>query len=199
MPELSTPQNLIVYAAAAVLACLVLYLGVRWSQSRREVDTREVEAERERAKNEASARVRQGTHDAQGHRLCITCNDKFTRATQRPFVIEEDSGIWDLIRRSFGAPARYSVKQLDRGADVYCESCAVVVRAKHERKILEPEIKLRDLHFETALSFRRWVQHGVNDVVAAQIEQHDEREQTLATPTRRATVTQLRSEANGGG
>lgn len=199
MPKLSTPENLIAYAVVAVLVCVALYFGNRWSRSRRESESREREAEREKEKAETTARVRQGTHDANGHRLCITCNDKYTRATQLPFVIVEDDGWWDLVRRAFGAPSRYKVKQLEKGARVYCDQCAIVVRAKHERKVLEPETKLRDLHFETALDFRRWVRHGVNDSVLALIEQHDERQQTLNPIPKRATVHPLRGEANGGG
>jgi hypothetical protein len=204
MEELTRGQLLTYVPLLALLCITVLLMWRRIANTgTREQQTAEMDEREKELAAQRSAAVRQGTHDAAGHRLCITCQDKFTRATELPFLIVENHGVKDLVRRWFGAPSRYRVIQAEEGIPVYCSQCASVVRSKHERKVLEPEMKLRDLVFETSLDFRRWMRTGVNDAVIGSIEQHEERQQTLHPAPKRAPVVPMfgdgKSNGNGGG
>jgi hypothetical protein len=191
MPTI-TSEHLI--AAALVLAATIII--VRKAVTRRrgaQTDSGTAEA----LEKEAAQKVRAGTHDAQGHRLCITCSDKMTRATQPPFLVELDTGLWDLVRRAFGAPERYKLARAASAEPVYCDMCADIVEAKHRARLLKYEQRVRDAHASAALELRRWLRNGCNDAVAAEIEKHDAQQRELEPQQRRATVVQLPTDSAG--
>jgi len=198
MPNVSTLETLVGLAVLAVVLPLGLWLWRKAEVARKEHETAELaELEKERSAARAVS-VRQGTHDGDGRRLCITCQDKVTRATQPPFLVRQSEGWWDLVRRTFGAPARYIISQAKDATKVYCELCATLVRMEHEEYVLRYEKKLREGRKDAALELRRWLRHGCNDVVAANIEKHDERVRAVEPQPKRATVTTLHANGDGG-
>ena len=171
------------------LACLALSVLVGWylvtfksreksrdeaERYQRELEERESqpvkEPKNEMQKSESSA---SDTHDKYGHRLCITCSDTFTRATQRPFLIVQSEGFKDLISRWFGAPARYKVKQSTKTVQVYCEECAALLYQEHESYILAFEQQMRDARRDATVQLRRWVKIGCNEAARYRLEQYE--------------------------
>jgi hypothetical protein len=124
-----------------------------------------------------------------------------TIATQPAFVVQQSEGTWDLVRRWFGAPARYTIVQLkksDEHVNVYCDQCAELVKLAHEEYILRYEKKVREFKRDAAVELRRWLIHGCNDAVAVLIEKHDERVKSTEPQPRRAAIVPLKTETNGG-
>jgi hypothetical protein len=201
MQNLSTLEMGLILVAAVLFVPMLIWWARRAESSRREREAAALAELEEKAAEVRQQQLRKGTHDQYGHRLCVTCNDKMTRATQPAFVVQQSEGVWDLVRRWFGAPARYIVKQLKKGdenTDVYCDQCADLVRLAHEDFILRYENRVREFKRDAAVELRRWLIHGCNDSVILLIEKHDELIKQTEPQPRRAAVVPLKTEANGG-
>lgn len=176
---------------------------LRKAEARRKVLEVAAFAELEEKQAEArSVAVRKGTHDQHGHRLCITCGDKQTRATQPAFAVKQSEDFKDLIKRWFGAPARYTIKQLKRGEsvpNVYCDECSALMKLEHEEYILRYESKIRLFKRDAGVELRRWLKHGCNDAVVHLIEEHEEKVKKYEPQPKRAAVVALptKTESNG--
>ena len=196
--EKLTTENLLWLGLAVAIGVPVL-LGV-WKRVLKSMKDSESTERAEREKEEQTRLqqlVRAGTHDSHGYRLCITCSDKTTRATQPPYVVEQREGLWDLIKRSFGAPSRYVIRQSKMGIPVYCDQCAPLVYLEHQDYVLRYEKKLREQRRDAALELRRWLKSGVNEVVSQRIEEHDEEIKKTMPEEKKAPVVQLRSDLSG--
>jgi len=155
--------------------------SVRAEAERQQRELEEREAQQQAAKEPKSEQVGtctseptgSSTHDKYGHRLCITCRDGFSRATQRPFLIVQSEGIKDLIHRWFGAPARYKVKQSTKTVKVYCQECADLMLQEHESYILAFEQQIRDARRNATVQLRRWVKIGCNEAARYRLEQYE--------------------------
>jgi len=199
--NLSTFEMGLILVAAITVIPLVVWWTRKMDAVHKERQSAAMAELEEKAAEVRQQQMRKGTHDQYGHRLCVTCNDKMTRATQPAFVVKQSEGFWDLVRRRFGAPARYIVTQLKKGddtTDVYCDQCADLVRLAHEDYILRYEKKVREFKRDAAVELRRWLIHGCNDTVALLIEKHDERIKQTEPQPKRATVVPLKTDANGG-
>lgn len=191
-------------AAYVAIVILALGLGFRWLWKKTAGGSQPVnyheELDQEKQTDIRQQQVRKGTHDQYGHRLCITCGDKQTRATQPAFVVNQDEGPWDLVKRAFGAPARYTIKQLeksDKVVNVYCDGCADLMRLEHEEFILRYETKARLFKRDASVELRRWLKFGCNDAVVRLIEEHDEKIKKYEPQPKKATVVPLKTEADG--
>ena len=200
MEDLSTMQTLILVVGLVVLVPLGVWYLRRAEGSRHErQDAALAELEKEAA-DVRQQQHRKGTHDQHGHRLCITCGDKQTRATNPAYEVRQSEDFWDLVKRSFGAPARYTIKQRKRSesvVNVYCDECSELMKLEHEEYVLRYEAKSRQFRRDAGVELRRWLKHGCNDAVARLIEQHDERVKATEPQPKRATVVPLNSDANG--
>lgn len=187
-----------------LVLCLIglgVYTWYKKTEPVRQARERAAVAELEKEAAEVrQAQMRKGTHDQYGYRLCITCNDKVTRATQPAYVVKQSEGFWDLVKRWFGAPARYTIRQLkakEGVVPVYCDQCSELVRLAHEDYILKYEAKVRQFKRDAAVELRRWLIHGCNDSVAVLIEKHEERVKTTEPQPKRATVVPISQAQNG--
>jgi len=191
MNNMSTGMVALMLLAVAVAIPLILWVWRKASVAKKEAEVNE-RAEREKEEQgRLQQQVRAGTHDVQGYRLCITCSDKTTRATQPAFLVEQSEGVMDLVKRRFGAPSRYNIQQVEHGVNVYCDQCATLVNLEHQDFTLRFENKLREQRRDAALELRRWVKYGVNDVVARRIEEHDEQVRSQQPDEKRPNVIPL--------
>jgi len=167
-----------IIAGVVVVGLVAWYIVTNKSRQKEEAERRQRELEEQEAqkgtvKENNDEQVAAGTHDKYGHRLCITCTDTFTRATQRPFLIVQSEGVKDLFRRGFGAPARYKVKQSTKTVKVYCQECADLMLQEHESYILAFEQQIRDARRNATVQLRRWVKIGCNEAARYRLEQYE--------------------------
>lgn len=204
MNELSTMtwwQTGILLLLAVAIIPVVRHFWLK-AEARRKEEQAAAMARLEEQQNEArQTAMRKGTHDQHGFRLCITCGDKMTRATQPAFIVKQSEDLKDLIKRWFGAPARYTIKQLKKGdsvPNVYCDECADLMRLEHEEFILRYEAKTRQFKRDAGVELRRWLKKGCNDAVVHLIEEHEEKVKKYEPQPKRATVVPLpKAETNG--
>lgn len=199
MDKLNTENLLWVGMMVAIAIPTLLWLWKRITKAMKESEVAE-HAEREKEEQvRLQQMMRAGTHDSQGYRLCITCGDKVTRATQPPYLVTQSEGIWDLVRRAFGAPARYIIRQSKSGVNVYCDQCASLVCLEHQDYVLRYEKRLREQRRDAALELRRWLKYGVNEVVSHRIETHDEEiRQAMPDEPKKASIIPFNKEGSGG-
>lgn len=195
MTDISTTESLWLIPVA-IAAMVAIYFLVKKLRSLDDDRPNQEERERKEAAHRKE-QVRAGTHDQHGHRLCITCNDGHTRATQKAFKLVQAEGVPDLVRRQFGAPARYTIEQAEKGELVYCDDCAVVVRLEHEDKLLNYESGFRSYKRDAAIELQRWFKGGCNDVVARRIREHDRQVRADEPLEEQADVIDLPSSHSG--
>jgi hypothetical protein len=200
MENLSTLEMGLVLIAAAVFVPLAIWWMRKMDRNRKAEEATAFAKLEEQQAEARQQQVRKGTHDPHGYRLCITCGDKQTRATQPAFVVKQSEDLGDLIKRWFGAPARYTIKQLKKGEavpNVYCDECADLMKLEHEEYILRYEGKIRAFKRDAGVELRRWLKHGCNDAVVHLIEEHEEKVKKYEPQPKRAAVVPLKTESNG--
>ena len=193
MPDISTTDLLwsVIIAGFGIPVIYLLWRKMR-KESRAVTDQEASREEQERKETtQRQQQVRAGTHDQQGHRLCICCNDGHSRATQHAFKLVQKEDLWDLVRRGFGAPARYTVKQLEEGELVYCAPCGEVMELEHDDKLLSYEGGLRSYKRDAGVELQRWFKGGCNDVLARRIAEHDKKVREAEPPEEKAEIIDL--------
>lgn len=133
----------------------------------------EEQARRELARRAAEA-LKAGTHiQLQDGSVVPKCRHCPEAAKLRPLKWLRDAGIWDLVRRSFGAPARVRVGEDVWAEPLYCESHAALAREEFRIELTRFESERAAADRDWAVRLARFEQLGVHTRLDEQIAKHE--------------------------
>lgn len=159
----------------AVIACALIAVAVIVTGKLKE--HRQQKPAEDHAKREYQAKLRKmieaKTHvqlaDGSVAPKCRYCDDA---ATMRPFEWVRDTGIVDLVRRMFGAPARVRIGRSTWAEPVACEAHDPLVFEEFRIENAEYEIDRAKLESEWETRRARFQREGIHERVLAKIEKH---------------------------
>lgn len=130
------------------------------------------------AQREESTRLRKlvegGSHvalaDGSVAPKCFGCDEP---ATQRPYTWKRGDGLWDLIRRSFGAPARVRIEQIAFGESVSCAAHLPLLYEHFRLDLGQQEVERAKLESEHETRRARFQREGVYERARADIDKHN--------------------------
>lgn len=160
----------------ALGAAVVICVGVAWFGSwwRKRQQVAEDQSIRLKEAAQAKKLVEAGTHVlAPDGAVVLKCRYCKEPATRRPFTWVRDSGVLDLVRRTFGAPARVRVGRREWADPVACELHDPMAYEEFRVENGEYEVDRAKLesHWETRRA--RFEREGVHERVRARIEKHE--------------------------
>lgn len=100
---------------------------------------------------------------------CRYCDEQ---ATRQPYKWVRDSGVVDLVRRMFGAPARVRIGRDPWGEPSACEAHDPLAFEEFRLELGEQEVDRAKLESEHETRRARFQREGVHERVMARIEKH---------------------------
>lgn len=173
--ERSAAPFLVSILVLAAIAVSVLVLG-RLRLRGRQQDGKQSPEElaRRDAARKAGEALKAGTHvqlpDGSVVPKCRHCQEP---ATRRPLKWLRDSGLADLVRRSFGAPARVRAGEDAWAEPLYCESHAALAREEYRIELTRYESERAAADRDWAVRLARFEQVGVHARLDEQIAKHE--------------------------
>jgi hypothetical protein len=165
----------ILFALFVLVAATVAFVAVVTHLRRKRAEARPAE---ERAAREEQARLRKlvdaGTHVLAADGLvapkCFGCD---AAATERPYEWARGEGVWDLIRRKFGAPRSVSVEQVAFGEPVSCRAHLALLHQLFKLDLGQQEIERAKLESEHETRRARFQREGVYERAREKIAEHN--------------------------
>lgn len=165
--------SILVLASVAAFAIVIAKLRERQRRLSGSRTSPEEQARRELARKAAEA-LKAGTHvqtdDGAVVPRCRHCQEP---ATRRPLRWLRDAGFADLIRRSFGAPARVRAGEDVWAAPLYCESHEALAREEYRIELTRYESERAAADRDWAVRLARFEQVGVHARLDEQIAKHE--------------------------
>lgn len=130
------------------------------------------------AQREEQVRLRKlveaGTHVAVPGGVAPKCAYCDAVATMRPFAWVSDSGVVDLVRRWFGAPAKVRVGRSTWDEPDHCPVCDPLAHEEFRIENAEYEVDRAKLESEWETRRARFQRVGVHERVRARIAKHEQ-------------------------
>lgn len=163
----------IIFALVVVAVAVAIFFGVTRLRKRGQPPA-SVNAQREE-----QARLRKlveaGTHVAlPGGGVAPKCAYCDAVATMRPFAWVSDSGVVDLVRRWFGAPAKVRVGRSTWDEADHCPVCDPLAHEEFRIENAEYEVDRAKLESEWETRRARFQRVGVHERVRARIAKHEQ-------------------------
>lgn len=166
----------IIFALVMVAVATGLFLAVTRLRGRKAQAA--AKPAEERAVREEQARLRklveQGTHVLlDGGAVAPKCFGCGAPATVRPHVWVRGSGLWDLIRRTFGAPAKVRVGQSVFAECDACDVCSPLLYEEFHLDLNEQLVERSKLEAEHETRRARFQRETVYERARAKIAKHE--------------------------
>lgn len=167
----------IVFALGLLVVAAVLFVVLTGFLRRKQkiVGARSDELARQQREEQARLRklVEAGTHvlmpDGAVAPKCYGCSEP---ATQKPYVWVRDDGLWDLVRRTFGAPARVRVGRDPFAGSVACEAHDPLLFQRFALRMASQQADRAKLESEHETQRARFQREGVYEEARGEIEKH---------------------------
>lgn len=166
----------VMFLVGLIVVAAALFVGVtsylRQRQEKEESKPESIARERERAatvRKMVEARTHLHLSTGEVVEKCRYCD---ARATFRNYRFLRDTGFFDLVRRSFGAPAKIRASRDPWGALVACDAHDALVFEEFRLEMGEYEVERARLESDHETRRARFQTDGVHERVLARIEKH---------------------------
>lgn len=167
--------SVFVYAILGLVGFALLPLVVSWARKRL-AQAQAPELERQRREYEAKVRklLEKDSHiRLDDGSIVPKCRHCALEATHRPLKWVRDDGIFDLIRRAFGAPARVRVGQETFGEAIYCESHQALAFEEYRIELAKYESDRAAQERDWEVRRARFQQTGIHARLDENIAKHE--------------------------